>query len=279
MLDIKFIRENKDLVKAAAEKKRLDFDVEKLITVDEKRRKLLGKVEEMRAEQKVANNEIVKASSDERDKILEKMKTLKENLEREEEDLKDVMREWQTLMLAVPNIPDTSVPDGNSDKENKEVKSWGVLPKFDFEPKSHIDIMTALDMADFERGTKVAGFRGYFLKGTGALLSFAIWRYAIDFFVSRELNLLQVPSLVRRESLLGTGYLPQSEDDIYKVQDELYLAGTGEVATMGFHMDEVIPKEELPKKYLAISPCYRREIGAHSKDVTGLISVHEFFKF
>src|SRR3989344_2746957 len=279
MLDIKFIRENKDLVKAAAEKKRLDFDVEKLIEVDEKRRKLLGKVEEMRAEQKVANNEIVKASSDERDKILEKMKTLKENLEREEEELKDVMREWQTLMLLVPNVPDTSVPEGDSDAENKEVKSWGVLPKFDFEPKSHIDIMTALDMADFERGTKVAGFRGYFLKGTGALLSFAIWRYAIDFFVSRELNLLQVPSLVRRESLLGTGYLPQSEDDIYKVQDELYLAGTGEVATMGFHMDEVIPREELPKKYLAMSPCYRREIGAHSKDVKGLIRMHEFFKF
>src|SRR3989344_4878527 len=167
MLDIKFIRENKELIKSAAEKKRLDFDVEKLVAVDEKRRKLLGKVEEMRAEQKVANNEIVKASSDEREKILEKMKMLKVNLEREEEDLKDVMREWQVLMLAVPNVPDASVPDGESDADNKEVKSWGVLPKFSFEAKSDIEIMPALYMADFERGTKVAGFRGYFLKGTG----------------------------------------------------------------------------------------------------------------
>ena len=279
MLDIKFIRENKDLVKAAAEKKRLDFDVEKLITVDEKRRKLLGKVEEMRAEQKVANNEIVKASSDERDKILEKMKTLKENLEREEEELKDVMREWQTLMLLVPNVPDTSVPEGDSDAENKEVKSWGVLPKFDFEPKSHIDIMTVLDMADFERGTKVAGFRGYFLKGTGALLSFAIWRYAIDFFVSRGFTLMIAPSLVRRETLLGTGYLPQGEEDLYKTQDDDYLSGTAEVATMGFYRDEILAKEELPKKILSFSPCFRREAGSHSKDVKGLIRVHEFFKF
>jgi len=279
VLDIKFIRENKDLVKAAAEKKRLDFDVEKLIEVDEKRRKLLGKVEEMRAEQKVANNEIVKASSDERDKILEKMKTLKENLEREEEELKDVMREWQTLMLLVPNVPDTSVPEGDSDAENKEVKSWGVLPKFDFEPKSHIDIMTVLDMADFERGTKVAGFRGYFLKGTGALLSFAIWRYAIDFFVSRGFTLMIAPSLVRRETLLGTGYLPQGEEDLYKTQDDDYLSGTAEVATMGFYRDEILAKEELPKKILSFSPCFRREAGSHSKDVKGLIRVHEFFKF
>jgi len=267
------------LVKAAAEKKRLDFDVEKLIEVDEKRRKLLGKVEEMRAEQKVANNEIVKASSDERDKILEKMKTLKENLEREEEELKDVMREWQTLMLLVPNVPDTSVPEGDSDAENKEVKSWGVLPKFDFEPKSHIDIMTVLDMADFERGTKVAGFRGYFLKGTGALLSFAIWRYAIDFFVSRGFTLMIAPSLVRRETLLGTGYLPQGEEDLYKTQDDDYLSGTAEVATMGFYRDEILAKEELPKKILSFSPCFRREAGSHSKDVKGLIRVHEFFKF
>src|SRR3989338_1963159 len=279
MLDIKFIRENKDLVKAAAEKKRLDFDVEKLITVDEKRRKLLGKVEEMRAEQKVANNEIVKASSDERDKVWEKMKTLKENWEREEEELKDVMREWRTLMLLVPNVPDTSVPEGDSDAENKEVKSWGVLPKFDFEPKSHIDIMTVLDMADFERGTKVAGFRGYFLKGTGALLSFAIWRYAIDFFVSRGFTLMIAPSLVRRETLLGTGYLPQGEEDLYKTQDDDYLSGTAEVATMGFYRDEILAKEELPKKILSFSPCFRREAGSHSKDVKGLIRVHEFFKF
>jgi len=279
MLDIKFIRENQDLVKEAAKKKRLSFDLDKLMEVDESRRKLLGIVEEKRAEQKVTNNAIVNATSEERESILEKMRILKAGLEVEEGKLKEVMQEWQALMLTVPNVPDSSVPDGESDKENKEVKKWGDTPKFNFQPKNHIEIMTNLDMADFERGAKVSGFRGYFLKGSGALLSFAIWRYALDFFVSRGLTLLEVPSLVRREVLLGTGYLPQGEEDLYKTQDGDYLTGTAEVATMGLYQGEILPKEDLPKKFLSFSPCFRREAGSHSKDVKGLIRVHEFFKF
>ncbi|MDZ4205606.1 MAG: serine--tRNA ligase [Patescibacteria group bacterium] len=279
MLDIKFIRENKGLIRQAAQKKHIEFDVDNLIEVDDRRKTLLGQVEEKRADQNVANNEIVKASSEERDAILKKMKMLKSELEREEGELKETMREWQALMLKVPNVPDGSVPNGDSNDDNEEIKKWGNIPKFDFEPKSHIEIMTNLGMADFERGVKVAGFRGYFLKGSGAMLSFAVWRYALDFFVSRGFSLYLAPSMVRREPLLGTGWLPQSEDDLYKVQDEKYLAGTAEVAIMGLYQDEVISKEELPKKILAFSPCFRREIGSHSKDVKGLIRVHEFFKF
>ena len=279
MLDIKFIRENKELVAKAVKSKRLELDLERLIEVDEKRRVLLGRVEEKRADQNVANNKIIKASSEERGAILEKMKALKIELERDEEDLKETMREWQALMLKVPNVPDQSVPEGDTDVDNEEIKKWGDIPKFNFELKGHIELMTALGMADFERGVKVAGFRGYFLKGSGALLSFAVWRYALDFFVSRGFSLYLTPSMVRREPLLGTGWLPQSEDDLYKVQDEKYLAGTAEVATMGLFQNEVIPKEELPRKILAFSPCFRREIGSYSKDVKGLIRVHEFFKF
>ena len=279
MLDIKFIRENKELVRQAAQKKHIEFDVDQLLEVDDERRRLLGRVEEKRAEQKVASNAIVKADSEERDNILEKMKVLKSGLEREEEELKKVLKEWQMLMLLVPNVPDISVPDGDSDADNEEVKKWGKIPQFDFEPKSHVEIMTSLGMADFERGVKVSGFRGYFLRGSGAMLSFAVWRYALDFFVSRGLSLYLAPSMVRREPLLGTGWLPQSTEDLYKVQDEKYLAGTAEVAIMGLYQDEVVPKEELPKKILAFSPCFRREIGSHTKDVKGLIRVHEFFKF
>ena len=279
MLDIKFIRENKELVAKAVKSKRLELDLERLIEVDEKRRVLLGRVEEKRADQNVANNKIIKASSEERGAILEKMKALKIELERDEGDLKETMREWQALMLKVPNVPDQSVPEGDTDVDNEEIKKWGDIPKFNFELKGHIELMTALGMADFERGVKVAGFRGYFLKGSGALLSFAVWRYALDFFVSRGFSLYLTPSMVRREPLLGTGWLPQSEDDLYKVQDEKYLAGTAEVATMGLFQNEVIPKEELPRKILAFSPCFRREIGSYSKDVKGLIRVHEFFKF
>ena len=175
MLDIKFIRENKDLVREAAKKKRIEFDVDKLLEVDDKRKTILGKVEEKRAEQKVANNTIVKASSDERDSILEKMKVLKSELGREEDELKEVMREWQTLMLSVPNVPDTSVPEGAGEENNVVLKTWGKKPKFDFEPKDHIELMTELNMVDLERGTKVHGFRGYFLKNSGAMLSWAIW--------------------------------------------------------------------------------------------------------
>lgn len=278
MLDIKFIRENKKLVQQAAKKKHIEFDVDKLLDVDDKRKTLLGRVEEKRAEQKVANNAIVKTSSEERDGILEKMKALKSGLERDEKELKEVLREWQALMLLVPNVPDTSVPDGDSDADNKEIKKWGNIPKFDFKPKNHIEIMTELDIADFERGTKVAGFRGYFLKGSGAMLSFAVWRYALDFFLSRGLDFVIAPSMVRREPLLGTGFLPQSEDDLYKVQDDKYLAGTAEVATMGMYQDEILAKKDLPKKLLSFSSCFRREIGSYSKDVKGLIRVHEFFK-
>ena len=159
MLDIKFIRENKELVQEAARKKRIAFDVEKLLEVDEKRRQFLGKVEEMRAEQKVSNNAIVQASSEDRVGILEKMKVLKNELEREESELKEVMQEWQILMLSVPNPPDNSVPEGEGEDDNVVLKTWGEKPKFDFEPKDHMELMLDLDMVDFERGAKVHGFR------------------------------------------------------------------------------------------------------------------------
>lgn len=279
MLDIKFIRENKEEVDKAAKKKRISFDIHRLLEVDDKRRQILGRVEQMRAEQNVASNSIVKSAAEERESILEKMKVLKAELDKDESELKVLMKEWQALMLEVPNIPDESVPEGESEDDNKVLKTWGDKPKFDFDPKSHIDIMTYLGMVDFERGAKVSGFRGYFLKGTGALLSFAIWRYALDFFVSKGFDLLLVPSLVRRETLLGTGFIPQGEEDLYKTQDGDYLAGTAEVATMGYHMNEVLEESELPKKYLSFSPAFRREAGSHSKDVRGLIRVHEFFKF
>ncbi len=268
MLDIKFIRENKDLVKDAARKKHIEFDVEKLLVADDKRKALSQEVDEKNREKNLA--------AEKRD--IEAGKRIKGELEGLETGLKEAMKEWQGLMLLAPNIPDVSVPEGDSDAENKEVKKWGEPTKFDFEPKNHIEIMTALDMADFERGVKVAGFRGYFLKNAGALLELAIWQYAQRFFMDKGLTPIIAPSLVRREPFMGTGFLPQSEDDIYKVQDDLYLAGTAEVPIMGYHMNEVLSQAELPKRYVGFSPCFRREIGAHSKDVKGLIRVHEFFK-
>jgi seryl-tRNA synthetase len=278
MLDIKFIRENKDLVALAAKKKRIEFDVDKLLSVDDTRRQLQKTFEEKKTEQNIANNQIVQALGPEKTNILERMKFLKQEINEIEEKLKSVMPEWQSLMLQVPNIPDISVPDGETDADNQEIKKWGEIRQFDFEAKSHIDIMINLNMVDFERGVKVAGFRGYYLKGDGAMLSFAIWRYAMDFFTNKGFTPYIVPSLIRREALLGTGFLPQGEEDLYKTQDGDYLAGTAEVATMGYHMDEILDKKEFPKKFLSFSPCFRREAGSHSRDVKGLIRVHEFYK-
>jgi seryl-tRNA synthetase len=280
MLDIKFIRENAELIKDGARKKHLTFDVAELIRLDDERKVLLAKVEAGRAEQNTASLAITnETDAAKRNAKIAEMKTLKATIEHDEKALEKVMHDWQLLMVQVPNIPDMSVPEGGSDAENVEVKQWGTPPKFSFTPKSHIELMEQSDMVDFERGGKVAGFRGYILKNDAVVLNFALWQFVFNHFLKKGFQPIMVPSLVKRETLLGTGYLPQGEDDLYKTQDSEYLAGTGEVATMGYYMDEVVPKEKLPVKFLAFSPCFRREAGSHGKDTKGIMRVHEFFKF
>jgi len=280
MLDIKFIRENREVIEMAAKKKRLKFDIKELIEVDDKRKSLMAETESLRAEQNAANAKIVGAK-DEKDRatLISSMKTVKAKFEIKDEELKTVMKKWQDLMLRVPNIPDMSVPDGESDADNQEVKSWGDKPSFSYAPKDHVELMSALKMVDFERGSKVHGFRGYFLTGDGARLSFAIWNYALDFFSKKNFVPVIPPIVVRKLNLYGTGYLPGGEEDLYKTQDDDFMAGTAEVPIMGYHSDEVLSPEQLPMKYLGFSPCYRREAGAHGKDVRGLIRVNEFYKF
>ncbi len=279
MLDIKFIRENKEIVQAGAKKKLVDIDIGKLVELDDQRLKELKEVEDLRSEINKVSNEIpAEKDLNRRNQLIEEMRSVKEDIKTKEEKLKIIMEEWQKLMLQVPNIPDMSVPDGKSEDENLEIRAWGEKTKFDFTPKDHIAIVENLGLADFERGTKVSGFRGYFMKNDGALLFFALWQYFLDYFVNQGYTPMIVPSLVRKESLMGTGYLPQGEDDLYKTQDGDYLAGTAEVAMMSYYSGEVLQKETLPKKFIAFSPCFRREAGAHGKDVKGLIRVHEFFK-
>ena len=279
MLDIKFIRENKDIVQAGAQKKHVKIDIAELIAVDDKRKETLTSIEKKRAEQNAISEKIPTASAEDRQKMISDMKIVKEALQKEEESLKDIMKSWQDMMLRVPNIPDMSVPDGDSDKDNKEIKEWGEKPKFDFEAKDHVELMTKLAMVDFERGSKVHGFRGYFLTGDGARLSFAIWQYAMEFFSNKKFIPVITPSIVRKANLYGTGHLPGDVEDFYMTQDGDALAGTAEVPLMAFHSEEVLEMKDLPKRYLGFSPCYRREAGAHSKDVKGLIRVHEFYKF
>lgn len=279
MLDIKFIRENKDIVALGAKKKHVDIDIDALIALDDERLKLLKEIEELRTEvNKVSLNISRNQDPALKLQIIEEMRIVKEDLKNKEDKMKEIMTSWQKMMIEVPNIPDMSVPEGESDEQNVEIRSWGEKPIFDFTPKDHVALLEDLDLVDFERGVKVAGFRGYFMKNEGAMLFFALWQYFLNYFISKGYTPMIVPSLVRKESLIGTGMLPQSEEDLYKVGENEYLAGTAEVATMGYYMNEVIDKKDLPKKFIAFSPCFRAEAGKHGKDVKGIIRVHEFFK-
>jgi seryl-tRNA synthetase len=280
MLDIRFIRENKDIVAAGAAKKHIKIDLDRLLQLDDKRRELQKKFDDTRASQHAASEKIPKASADERAKLISEMGKVKEDLKALEEQLAEVLKEWRLLMLHVPNVPDMTVPEGDSDADNQEISTWGEKPEFDFEPKAAADLLHMHDMVDTQRGAKVSGFRGYFLKNDGVRLAWALERFVQDRFVNREgFTPLIAHSLVRKEPFIGTGYLPQSEEDLYKTQDGDYLAGTAEVATMGYYMDEVVEKKDLPIKFFAYSSCFRREAGSHGKDEKGIFRVHEFVKY
>jgi len=279
MLDIKFIRENLEVVKLAATKKKIKVDLDRLMAVDDARREVMTALETKKAEQNRVSGEIAIATDDSvRQQQIVSMQALKTEIQAHEETLKPLLEEWKGLMLQVPNVPDMSVPDGDSDADNEEVKVWGDKPNFDFVPKDHVEIMTNLKMVDFDRGTKVHGFRGYYLLGDGARLSWAIWNYANDFFGAKGFDPMLVPAIVRKSNLYGTGHLPNDAEDSYSTQDEDYLIGTSEISTMGYYADEVLDQSLFPIKHLAFSPCFRREAGSHGKDTKGLIRVHEFYK-
>ncbi|MFN3188504.1 MAG: serine--tRNA ligase [Candidatus Paceibacteria bacterium] len=279
MLDIKFIRDNVEIVKLAATKKKIKVDIDRLLVVDDERRLVMTALETKKAEQNRVSADIP-TTTDEviKNQLINEMQALKAEIQADEEKLKPLLEEWKALMLQVPNVPDVSVPDGDSDADNLEIKTWGEQTQFSFSAKDHVELMNLHGMVDFERGTKVHGFRGYYLKGDGARLSWAIWNYANDFFGQRGFEPLLGPTIVRKSNLYGTGHLPNDAEDVYHTQDEDYLIGTSEVSTMGYFADEILEKPQFPIKFLAFSPCYRREAGSHGKDTKGLIRVHEFFK-
>jgi len=279
MLDIKFIRENPDKIKEACKKKKVDFDVERFLEIDERRRELMKSIEELNAIKNQANKRIQLAQGEaERKDIISQMQELDKNSDVQDREFKAVDEEFKRLMLLVPNIPDDSVPVGDSDLDNAEVRKWGKIPGFNFELKDHVQLAKDLDLIDFERGANVSGFRGYFLKKEAVLLCFAIWQYAMDVLKKKGFTPMIAPSLVKQSALIGTGYLPQQKDEVYSLDEDMYLAGTSEVPVMSYHANEVLEEENLPLKYLGFSPCFRTEIGSYGKDTQGVFRVHEFMK-
>ncbi|MCK9393807.1 MAG: serine--tRNA ligase [Candidatus Paceibacterota bacterium] len=279
MIDIKFIRENPDKIREACQKKHINFDLDLLLKLDIRRRELLQSIEELNALKNQANKRIQEAKDpDERATIIAQMKEADINNDNDNEEFKKVNENYNSLMLLVPNIPDETVPVGDSDADNVEVRKWGEIRKFDFPIKDHVQIAKDLDLVDFDRGTKVAGFRGYFLKREAMQLSMAIWQFATDVITKKGFIPVCAPSLVSKEAMTGTGYLPQSKDEVYETHDGMYLAGTSEVAMMSYHSNEILKEEDLPIKYMGFSPCFRTEIGSYGKDTQGILRVHEFMK-
>lgn len=318
MLDIKFIRENAEEIKKAIINKNIDLDLDLLLELDKKRVALMQKIEEFNSLKNDLNYLMKKAKDDEEKKeIIEKGKEIKNKLEEKEPEYNNIKKEFNILMEKVPVIPSSDTPVGKSDAENVEVYNWGEKPEFsaiggsqpkadqpmagakisggDFIPKTHIEIGKDLNILDLERGAKVAGFRGYYLKNEGALLVMALMNYALNKMVEKGYAPMITPTLVKEFALYGSGYFKGSDynpeiDEIYQVatsdkdasgevsRDKKFLIGTAEPSLLAYYSGEILKEEQLPLKICGYSQCYRSEIGSYGKDTKGIYRVHEFMK-
>jgi seryl-tRNA synthetase len=278
MLDIKFIRENKEAVKKNCQLRNIPCDVDRLLELDEKRRKFIAEIGDLK-EKKNEINERMKSSED-KEALIAEGKKIKEDLEKLEPEFLETEKEWKKLMIVVPNMTHPDSPIGKDDSENKEIERYGEPLKFDFEPKGHEELMTALDLIDFERGAKVTGAKFYFLKNEGVLLEQALINYALEVCLQEKFTPFTTPDLAKDKILLGIGYNPRGEEtQIYSVEKtDLNLVGTAEITMGGYHMDETIEESDLPKKYVAFSHCYRTEAGSYGRHSAGLYRVHQFSK-
>jgi seryl-tRNA synthetase len=272
MLDINFIKENLELCKTAAINKNREVEWDKLLKLDETRRKLTKSVDDLRAKRNVTSKKPIEEARAEGKQIKESLKGLEEEQRRVEDEL-------QVLLLTVPNVPDKSAPVGKDASGNVEVRKWGDMPVFDFTIRDHIELARINDLIDFERGTKVGGFRAYFLKNEAVLLEMAILSYTMRKLVEKGYTPLMAPSLVKEFTLIGNGQFPWGKDEVYHLEkDDMYLAGTAEVPVTAYLSDEVLMEKEMPMKFVAFSPCFRREAGSYGKDTKGIYRLHQFNK-
>jgi len=279
MIDIKLIRQNPQLFKDGAKAKKFDVDIDELLAIDAVLMDVKKKRQEIATEKNRLGKEIPRLPPEQKQaflKTLSELKTLEAELEAKARELQP---QFDALMLQVPQPPSPDVPYGEDDTQNVEIRRWGTIRRFDFEPKDHIQLGQALDIIDVERGVKLAGTRNYFLKGEGALLHRAVLQFALDFMIQRGYTPMVVPLLMRDEAMQGTGYYPGAEEQTYRMErDELNLVGTAEVPLTAYYMGETLTEETLPIKLVAMSSCFRREAGAAGKDTYGLYRIHQFDK-
>jgi len=280
MLDIKYIRENSDKVKKAAQDKFVTVDVDKLLSLDEAIIKINQELDVMKEERNTLSSTITKLSNEEKEKTVMYVRTLKEKITVLEDELSPLKSEYLELMYNVPSVPYDEVPYGKTDDDNVEVKKVGEIPTFDFEIKDHVTLSEELDLVDIPRGVKVSGSRSYFLKNDALLLEMSISRYVIDKLIKKGFTPMGVPLMVKEEAMYGTSYFPGGRDQTYAIaEDDLYLVGTSEVPLVSYNSGETFESTEmLPKLYCGLSSCFRREAGTYGKDTRGLYRVHQFTK-
>ena len=281
MLDPKLIKESPEVLREMLKARAVDFDLDALIESDQKRREFIIKTDELRKKKNQVALEISqkKKVGEDASSILEEMKKVSSELAKLETEQEEIETRYSKLAFTIPNLIHKTVPVGVDETANKEIKKWGSIPEFDFKINDHIDISEKLGLVDLERAAKVAGSRFYYLKNDLVRLNQSLIHYALDFLSKKEYSLIQPPYMINRQSMEGAVIADDFEEVIYKVDEEdLYMIGTSEHAMAAMHSKEIIEGKDLPLRYAGVSPCFRKEAGAHGRDQKGIFRVHQFDK-
>ena len=281
MLDPKIIRDKPELIKQMLKDRAVEFDFEKMLELNKTRKEMMMQSDELKQKRNQMSVKIgsEKKAGNDASELLREMGEISKKLDDLESLRKTVDENYHNLSFSIPNLVHDSVPKGTDESFNKQVRTWGEIPKFDFEVKDHIDLGLELDIVDIERASKTAGARFYYLKDGLVKLGQALTAFALDFVSNKNYNLIQPPYMINRQSMEGAVIADDFEDVIYKVQDEdLFLIGTSEHAIASMYYDEILEGSKIPLRYASISPCFRREAGAHGKDQKGIFRVHQFEK-
>lgn len=282
MLDIKLLRTDTEAIKVALKKKHIDPTlIDNVLSLDREKRALTQQLDEFLAQRNTISKEMPKLAPEEKKKRLAEMQFIKEQIAELEPKVKKLEEEVSQIMLTIPNPPLASVPEGKDDTDNKPTKYSGTKRAFDFKPRDHMEIAGMNDLVDMEAAGNASGSRFYYLKGTAALLEFALIQFVMQKLVHKGFTPIIPPVLVKEKSMYGTGFFPTDRNEIYHVNaesDDLYLVGTAEVPLCMMHADKVIPAEKLPLRFVGFSTCFRREAGSYGKDTAGIMRVHQFDK-
>jgi len=281
MLDPKIVRDEPERIKEMLKDRAVDFDLDKMLDLNKVRKEMMQQTDELKQKRNQMSMKIAteKKAGNDASELLQEMSQISSKLDDMENQRKTIEEDYHKLSFSIPNMIHDSVPKGPDESFNKQVRTWGNIPKFDFEVKDHIDLGLGLNIVDLERASKTAGARFYYLKGGLVKLGQAITAFSLDFISKKDYNLIQPPYMINRQSMEGAVIADDFEEVIYKVEDEdLFLIGTSEHAIASMHYDEILEGSNIPLRYASISPCFRKEAGAHGKDQKGIFRVHQFEK-